>query len=293
LKGVGQKRLEEAANVLRSCGHELTLAPTTGPGTAGGIARQWIEKGVEMVIVSGGDGTINEVVEGMLHSPVPLAVLPAGTANVLANETGMSTSLEKAARALADYRPQRIAVGRLHASGAAAPRHFLLMAGVGLDARIVYNVSAGLKRKVGKLAYWAAAMSVIGRDLEEFDVKADGAIHKCSFALVSRVRNYGGDFEIACQTRLMDDAFEVVLFEGRSSARYLKYFTGVALKRLQGMKGVTVLRARKVCMSGVNDPRVHIQVDGEYAGRLPASIEIVPDALTLLLPPGYSQPIAK
>ena len=240
-----------------------------------------------MIVAAGGDGTINEVIEGMVHSPVPLGILPAGTANVLANETGMSTSLEEAARALADCRAQRIAIGRLHASGMAAPRHFLLMAGVGLDARIVYNVSGSLKRKIGKLAYWAAAMTVVGRDLEEFDVKADGAVHKCSFALISRVRNYGGDFEIARQTRLMDDTFEVVLFAGRSFVRYLKYLTAVALKRVAKVKGVTVLRARKVCISAAADPRVHIQVDGEYAGRLPASIEIVPDALTLLIPRAY------
>ena len=101
------------------------------------------------------------------------------------------------------------------------------------------------------------------------------------------MRNYGGDFEIARDTSLLDDRFEVVLFAGRKSARYLKYFTAVALKRVQGMKGVTVLRARKVCLSAPADPRVHIQVDGEYAGRLPGSVEVVPDALTLLIPPGY------
>jgi diacylglycerol kinase family enzyme len=242
-----------------------------------------------MVVAAGGDGTINEVIEGMVHSPVPLGILPAGTANVLANETGMSTSLENAARALAGHRAQRIALGRLHASGTAAARHFLLMAGIGLDAQIVYNVSAGLKKKVGKLAYWAAAMTVVGKKLEEFDVKIDGSVYRCSFALISRVRNYGGTFEIAGRTRLMDDAFEVVLFEGRSSARYLKYFTAVALKRVAKMKGVTVLRAKKLCISATADPRVYVQVDGEFAGRLPASVEIVPDALTLLIPPGYFQ----
>jgi diacylglycerol kinase family enzyme len=112
-------------------------------------------------------------------------------------------------------------------------------------------------------------------------------MHRCSFALISKVRNYGGDFEIARDTSLLDDRFEVVLFEGRNSWRYLKYLTAVALKRLRGTNGVTVLRARKVCLSGSQDPRVHIQVDGEYAGLLPGSVEIVPDALTLLIPPGY------
>jgi YegS/Rv2252/BmrU family lipid kinase len=267
--------------------------PTTGPATAGEIARGCIAKGANLVVAAGGDGTINEVIEGMVHSDVPLGILPAGTANVLANETGMSTSLEKAARELAHCRAQRISVGRLHASGAACPRHFLLMAGVGLDARIVYHLSAPLKSKLGKVAYWASAIKLIGRELEEFDVKVDDRIHQCSFALISKVRNYGGDFEIACDTSLLDDRFEVVLFAGRSSTRYLQYFTAVALKRVLDMKGVTVLRARKVCLSAPQDPRVHIQVDGEYAGLLPGSVEIVPNALTLLIPPGYMDRVTK
>src|SRR5881394_2665191 len=208
LRGGGRKGLERAAVLLRRAGHNAILAPTTGPGTAGDIARQWIDDGAGMVIAAGGDGTVNEIIQGMVHSHVPLGILPAGTANVLARETGMSRSLEDAARALANHRACRIAVGRLLASGDSAPRYFLLMAGAGLDARIVYHVSADLKSKVGKLAYWAAAMSVLGRKLEEFEVKVDGASHQCSFALISRVRNYGGDFEIARQTRLMDDAFE-------------------------------------------------------------------------------------
>jgi diacylglycerol kinase (ATP) len=261
--------------------------PTTGPGAAGAIARACLAEGAGLVVAAGGDGTINEVIEGMVYSRVPLGILPAGTANVLANETGMSTSLEKAARELTHCRAQPISVGRLHASGAGGPRHFLLMAGVGLDARIVYHLSAPLKSKLGKVAYWASAIKLIGRELEEFDVKIDGRIHNCSFALISKVRNYGGDFEIARDTSLLDDRFEVVLFAGRSSLRYLKYFTAVALKRVRGIQGVTVLRAQKVCLSAPTDPKVHIQVDGEYAGRLPGSIEIVPDALTLLIPPAY------
>jgi YegS/Rv2252/BmrU family lipid kinase len=267
--------------------------PTTGRATAGEIARRGIAEGADLVVAAGGDGTINEVIEGMVHSHVPLGILPAGTANVLANETGMNTSLEQAARELSDYRARRISVGRLHVSGAGQPRHFLLMAGVGLDARIVYHLSAPLKSKLGKLAYWASAMKLIGRDLEEFDVKIDDRVHKCSFALISKVRNYGGDFEIARDTSLLDDRFEVVLFAGRSSTRYLKYFTAVALKRVHDMKGVTVLRARKVCLSAPRDPRVYIQVDGEYAGLLPGSIEIVPDALTLLIPPGYVDRVSR
>ena len=114
-----------------------------------------------------------------------------------------------------------------------------------------------------------------------------GEARECSFALVSKVRNYGGDFEIAPSVTLLDDRFEVVLFEGRSSVRYVKYFAGMALNRLSGMKGVTVRRTDCLKLTAPEDRRVYVQIDGEFAGHLPAEIRIVPDALTLLLPREY------
>ena len=101
------------------------------------------------------------------------------------------------------------------------------------------------------------------------------------------MRNYGGDFEIARQVSLFDDSFEVVLFEGRSSVRYVKYFTGLMLNRVEGMQGVTVLREKCLQLTSTGGQRVYVQIDGEFAGHLPAHVRIVPDALTLLVPPEY------
>jgi diacylglycerol kinase family enzyme len=263
------------------------VAPTTGPGTAGAIARQHIGRGADLVIVAGGDGTINEAAEGMVRSGVPLAILPGGTANVLAQELKLGSSLERVAARLEECRPRRISVGHLTCDGGRVSRHFLLMAGIGFDAYIVHRIDHSLKSRVGKLAYWVAGFKVLGGRLAEFQAEIGGETRPCSFALVSKVRNYGGDFEIARNVTLFDDQFEVVLFEGQPSARYAKYFTGIMLNRLSGMKGVTALRADCVTLSGPEDRRVYVQIDGEFAGRLPAEIRIVPDALTLLAPPGY------
>ena len=267
----------------------MTVAPTTGPQTAGAIAREHIGRGAELVVVAGGDGTINEAAEGMIHSPVPLAILPGGTANVLATEMKLGSDFEVAARRLAECQPRRISVGRLVCDGGRVDRHFLLMAGVGLDAGIVYRVHGPLKARTGKFAYWVAGWSLLGRRLPEFHVELDGAPRRCSFALLTKVRNYGGDFEIAREATLFDDRFEAVLFEGGSTIFYAKYFAGMAFGRLAGMKGVTMLRAASVKLGGPEDRHVHVQIDGEHAGRLPAEISIVPDALTLMVPPGYGQ----
>ena len=114
-----------------------------------------------------------------------------------------------------------------------------------------------------------------------------GARRTCSFALLSKVRNYGGDFEIARSVTLLHDEFEVILFEGKAVSQYVKYFAGMALNRLAGMSGVTVLRADCVKIAGAHGERMRVQIDGELGGMLPAEFEIVPDALTLLAPAGY------
>jgi diacylglycerol kinase family enzyme len=239
-------------------------------------------------LAAGGDGTINEVLQGVVFSNVPLGILPFGTANVLAMETALGTSPKAFAQQLPDCVARRISVGRAHFSnGPDCIRYFLLMAGVGLDAHIVYEVSMPLKARLGKLAYWIAGFKMLGRRLEEFEVEAEGRTLSCSFALVSKVRNYGGDFEIARNTSLFDDRFEVVLFEGSNPLRYMKYLAGVAAGRLSGMSGVTILRSKSVKFAPAADRRVFLQVDGEFAGHLPAAAEVVPDALTLLIPRSY------
>ncbi|MCU1238620.1 MAG: diacylglycerol kinase, catalytic region [Candidatus Solibacter sp.] len=281
--------IERAGEILKQQGHKVTVAPTTGPRVAGVIAREHIAQGADLIVVAGGDGTINEAAEGMVGSNVPLAILPGGTANVLAMEMKLGGNLERAAKRLPELKPRRISVGHLTCDGGRVSRHFLLMAGIGLDAHVVYKVHAGLKAKTGKFAYWVAGWSLLGRKLPEFDVEIAGNRRRSSFALLSKVRNYGGDFEIARSVTLMDDQFEVVLFEGASSTAYVKYFAGMALNKLEGMSGVTVIRADDIRIGEPSDRSAYIQIDGELAGRLPAEFKIVRNALTVLVPDTYGK----
>ncbi len=286
---MGSGLIERAGRILTEQGHNLTVAPTTGPLVAGAIAREHIERGADLIVVAGGDGTINEAAEGMLGTDVPLAILPGGTANVLAMEMKLGGNMERAAQRLGELRPRRISVGHVTCDNGRVSRHFLLMAGIGLDAHVVYKVHPGLKAKTGKFAYWVAGWSLLGKKLAEFDVEIAGQRRKCSFALLSKVRNYGGDFEIARSVSLMDDEFEVVLFEGPTSTSYVKYFAGMALNKLAGMGGVTVVRADQIRVGACADKRAYIQIDGELVGHLPAELKIVRNALTVLAPEEYGK----
>ncbi len=286
LRKKSRARLEHAVTILERTGHAINMSPTTGPGTAGEIARRAITAGAEFIVVAGGDGTLNEVLDGVANTSVPVGILPAGTANVLATEIGLPHGLERAAALMSECVARRIAVGRLDCG--ARPRHFLSMTGVGFDAHIVYDLSDGLKRRLGKAAYWVGGFSQIVRRFPEFQVEIDGARRElCSFALISRVRNYGGDFEIARSISLLDSCFEVILFRGRTPLPYLKYLLGMTTGHLAGMRGVSFLPAQCVQVFDPEDRRVYVQVDGENAGHLPARVSLVADALTLLVPPAY------
>src|SRR5262249_27590619 len=150
-----------------------TLLPTEEAGHAADLAREAVENGADLVLALGGDGTINEVANGLAMTSVPLGGLPAGTANVLAMGIGYGANLERAVERLAESKPVRIALGKIASNGSCS-RYFVLMAGVGLDAKIVLQVSPPLKEKLGKGAYWAAGLSQLPYRLDEFDVQMNG-----------------------------------------------------------------------------------------------------------------------
>jgi diacylglycerol kinase family enzyme len=279
--------LQRTTEILENQGIHATLVGTTAPGTAGALARRQIEAGCDLILAAGGDGTINEIASGMLHSNVPLAILPGGTANVLAREIRLPMRMDAVAARLLSLKPQRLAVGRLRLKDS-APRPFLCMAGAGLDASIVNHLNLDLKVMAGKLAYYAAGFAHVFRPLPEFEVLVNDQRYEASFALISRVRNYGGDLEIARGASLLRNEFEIVLFRGRQSYQYLPYLLGVAAGQIQRLSGVTILRGRSVACRQPKDPsQVFVQVDGELAGTLSMSADIVPDALTLLVPPQF------
>ncbi len=277
--------MERAVAVLRGHFGLLELRPTYGPNSASQIATECVRAGAARVLVAGGDGTINEAANGMIGSGVPLGILPGGTANVLAMELRMGGDPVRAAQSMPGMEAVPITTGVLELPDR-PPRHFLLMAGIGLDARVVRAVSPAIKRRLGKLAYWAGGFSQVGRRLPEFDATFDGRTVRASFALASRVKNYGGDLEIARHANLLSSELALVLFEGASSLPYLKYFSGVLLNRLDGMKGVTVVSTHELEIRPLKQS-VDIQIDGELLGVAPVRISIAPSSLHLLVPAAY------
>jgi diacylglycerol kinase (ATP) len=281
-----QHLLQRTIEALKQQGIAATLVATTGPGSASSQAKRQIEAGCDLILAAGGDGTINEVAHGMIHSGVPLAIVPGGTANVLARETRVPIDMVGAARAISQMVPTRVAIGMLRLGGF-EQRPFLCMAGAGLDADIVTHVNLDLKAAMGKLAYYVGGFSQVFRSIPEFEVTVDGKRYEASFALISRVRNYGGDLEIARGASLLRNEFQVVLFRGKHFVHYIPYLAAVSLRCAERMSGCTFVYGRSVSCVPRAGEGIFTQIDGELAGKLPMSAEIVPDALTLLLPAAF------
>ena len=280
-----RRELEKAREILWRAGISAELRGTQGPGTATGIAREEAERGTQLVIVCGGDGTINEVVNGLAGSQVPMAVLPAGTANVLAKELGIPWDIPRAAELIARGERRRIALGKVTRTKTGDSRYFLCIGGAGPDGVMIYSVDLGLKAKAGILAFWMEGFRQLAMyGFPHFRVTTEGKVAAASMVIVGRTKHYGGPFRITTEADLFGEEFEVAVVTTRSRVVYLAYLPLLWMGRLRRMRGVDFWKAREVRCDPMADPYVYAQVDGETLGRLPVVFEIVPDALTIVVP---------
>jgi len=291
--GIARRRLiEQARRILSANGIQAELAETSAPGHATEIAQQAVRDGRELLIACGGDGTLNEVVNGlatyMNGHRVPLALLPGGTANIMAKELALPWDIPRAARKLIGGEIREIALGL--ATPVEQPekmRYFLSVAGAGPDGMIVYSVDLGLKARVGVLAYWwQGAREVLRYTFPRFRVRTGERQIDGTLVVVGRTKNYGGPFKITDQADLFEDQFEVMVLTTQSGLRYLSYLPTLWMGNLRKEEDVHFWKADTLLCEPLDDKPVHAQLDGEPFARLPVEFSIVPRALKLLVPRG-------
>jgi len=278
-----QKELELACDYLASRNIPVQLEETAGPGMATELARQAAAAGFDLVIVCGGDGTVNEVVNGLAGTSTPMALLPAGTGNILAKELRLPWNVLHAARLIPEGEVRRIALGR------AGGRYFLAVAGVGVDANIVYKLEARMKSSLGQLSYWLESLrQMFAYSLPTFRLVADGSPVEATFAVIGRTSHYGGPIRITTGANLLADDFEVVAITTRWRIAFLLYLLGVWTHSLKKMPGVHFFRTRRLRCEAARttrkNPHIYVECDGELSGQLPQDFLIVPDALSLVFP---------
>lgn len=285
------RQLEQAAEILKSAGIHAELAPTAHPGAATLLARQAVREGRDLVIACGGDGTNNEVVNGLAGSKVPLAVLPAGTANILAKELGIPWDIPSAARLIASGTRVRIALGAMLDSRpggeAGPPRYFLCVAGAGPDGAIVSGVNSARKLRIGILEYWLQGLrQFLFYRFPQFQIASVERTVAASLVVVGRTKYYGGPFRITTKASLFADSFEIVGFTKRSRFLLALCLPAIWLGCLRRIPGIESWKTRRISCEVASAEEIFAQLDGEAAGKLPMEFSIVPDALTLVIPSG-------
>lgn len=282
------RQLDEARRIFRNAGIETELQNTTAAGDATHLARRAVTDSRELVIACGGDGTVNEVVNGLACSQVPLAVLPAGTANVLAKELRLPWNLPRAAERIINSPYRRIALGlATPEKSSGEPRYFLSVAGAGADGALVSAVRPEIKLKAGILAYWQEGFRQLTRyDFPLFRTQMAGNAMNidASLVIVGRTKHYGGPFKITTEADLLRPEFELAFVTTRSAWRYVAYLPLIWAGKLRGARYVRFFKTDSLQCESNSASQVQIQVDGEPAGRLPVEFRIVPDALTLAIP---------
>lgn len=275
-----RRKLAEVVELLKQRGCVVAERQTTQRGDAEQFAREASAAEFDVVVAAGGDGTVNEVVNGLVARPdrPRLAVIPLGTANVLALEIGLDP---KDAEAIADT----IAGGpaRTVHLGLANGRHFVLMAGAGLDAHVVEGVNVALKRRTGKLAYVVESLrQAFGYDFPALQIRANGQTYEGRMAVACKGRFYGGPFIAAPGARLEDPTLEVCILPKSGVGGVVRYGLALPMNKLADLPEVQVVSAESITILG---PRgAPLQGDGDIVARLPAEISIARETVELIVP---------
>jgi len=277
-------KLERLTRVLARQGIDVVRLPTKRVGDATQLTRQSVNDGAEIVIVCGGDGTINEAAQSLVGTETALAVWPCGTANVLARELRLPCDENALSELIAGQRARTISVGRAVKPDTGWQRYFLLMAGIGLDATIVNGVDPGLKRLIGAGAYLASGLDYLARlPLTPFSIDLNGRRHESTFTVISNAASYAVCFTLAPDAAVDDDKLDVCVFNSRSRLAYLTYaFLSMARGRHTRSSNVVYQPAREV-KANSNDEAL-VQLDGDVMGTLPMRFEIMPQALRIIAP---------
>ena len=274
---------------LDEIGSQASLKLTTAAGDARRLAQEAVVEGFETIVAAGGDGTVNEVLNGITDAPdgvtkARLAVLPLGTVNVFARELELPLKVRAAWECIRSGKETQIDLPRAELTGenGRQSRYFAQLAGAGLDARAVELVAWELKKKIGPLAYVLAGLKALLGAQSQITVQADGQTATGSLVLIGNGRLYGGTFHVFPQADLRDGLLDVCLFPKVNWFTLARCGPGLLTHgRLPGSL-VQVMQAKTISLS--SGTRTPSEIDGELFGTLPATFSLSPSQLRVVVP---------
>ena len=261
-------------------GWEIDVVVSDDSGHAPGLAREAAKAGAEVVFACGGDGTVNEVANGLAGTGAALGVIRGGTSDVFAAAIGVPRSPERAIRALIDGRVRRFDLG------VAGGRRFLSMAGIGFDARAISGVSPWAKRSFGVGAYYLSAAAQLARYRArrvELCIDGDEQTVDLYWLVLGNTRSYAGVFDLTPRAFADDGLLDACLFSGHALPWTIAGLAAFTLRRHEWARAASFQRVRRL---ELKTPEIPVQVDGEYLAETPMLFTVEPQALPVLVPRG-------
>lgn len=281
-RGASPKKFASASAFLREKGFDTEILLTEKSGDATRLAEESVGKRPFAVMAAGGDGTINEVINGMAWSDVPLAILPLGTTNVLAKELGIPEDLKGAMDTAVSRQSRTVSLGRIELNpetDSAFSRYFCLMAGIGFDGAAVHGMNKAVKKKSGKAAYILSGLkNLLHYSPNQLFYNIDGKEYTGFSSITGKASRYGGNFKITPDADLADPFLYTCIFQGNRRRDLLRYVFKVITGRLSGEEDVVYLKSAGIEVLGT----AHIQIDGDYLGLTPAKISVAKNALKII-----------
>lgn len=295
-----QKLVLEAADHLIQLGCQVERVETQAKGDATCLARHAAAEGFDVAVAVGGDGTINEVCNGLVGTETALGVLPAGTANVYAADVGIPIwwplnpgAVNHAAEIIVTGQRRRIDLGQLHLPDG-TKRYFLMWCGIGLDAAISQAIKPGDTRRLGYAAWILSGLMVT------FDFMGTRAIirtdnglvrERVLLAVVCNGQLYGRIWRMAPEAKLDDGLLDVGIMAGHGWPSTFKHLAGLTFGQHVKDPDFHLYRTARLSLSAREALPVH--VDAETVGTTPVEIEVVPLALSVIVPQNVPERLFK
>jgi diacylglycerol kinase (ATP) len=274
---------------LDAVGAQCALKATTAPDDARRLATQAVTEGFDLIVAAGGDGTINEVLNGIGDAPdgfarARLGALPLGTVNVFARELKLPQSVEIAWEVLQRGREIKIDLPRVEfsANGVLQNRYFCQLAGAGLDARAIELVDWQHKKQVGKLAYVIAGLRALCEKKPQITVRANKQSATGELVVVGNGRFYGGSFALLPHANLRDGVLDICVLPRVNWTALLRSAPGLLLRGKLPASVAQHLSAEKFELT--SETAAAFELDGEWVGKLPVTFSIEREKLRVVVP---------
>jgi len=266
---------------------QIVVRMTSAVGDARAMAREAVDEGFHAIVAAGGDGTVNEVANGVAGSGVSFGILPIGTMNVFSTELDIpQNDLRAAWEVIESGHLRELDLPQANKS------HFVQLAGIGLDAEVVRQTTPESKKSLGPVSYLLTLAQIAAVSPPSVIIEPDdSARREGSFVLVGNGRLYGGPFVLFKNARLDDGLLDVLVFKNQSHWDVVRYFQAIAFGSHADLPDVEYFQTRSMTVHSKG--RVPVELDGELADVLPCRFEISPKKFPVLAPRSTGSGLAR